>query len=85
MTPQELTVIRIQLGLKPGEMAKALNTPRRTFQEWESGGRRIPGVVLVACEWLKHKDREFMNSVAPGFIPSRLRGGLTTEEEEATT
>ncbi len=63
MTPAELKAERTTLGLNQAEMAKSLRTPYRTYQDWESGARRIPGVVAVACELLLQKDTWVMQAI----------------------
>jgi len=57
MTISELKSARIKMGLNKSEMAKQLRTPYRTYQDWESGERRIPGVCEVAVELLLIKDK----------------------------
>nr|BDD45957.1 hypothetical protein 3 [bacterium] len=59
MTPQELREARFALGRAEGrdkltitEMAGRLNTPRGTYEKWESGARRVPGIVEVAIKLL---------------------------------
>lgn len=48
MTSQELRAIRKLLGLNRVAMAQALHTPYKTYEKWETGVSRIPGVVEVA-------------------------------------
>ena len=48
MTPDQLIQARLRLGLSKADMAKELQTPYRTYQNWELGLRRVPGVVSVA-------------------------------------
>ncbi len=48
MTPKELKKIRENLGLSIREMSELLDTPYRTYQDWELGNRRIPGICQVA-------------------------------------
>lgn len=45
---QELRTIRLKLGLNLKEMSELLSTPYRTYQDWENGNRRIPGVCQEA-------------------------------------
>lgn len=63
MTNQDLKAARIKLGLNMAEMAKALKTPYRTYQDWEGGHNPIPGVCQVAVELLLRKDEWFMTTV----------------------
>jgi amphi-Trp domain-containing protein len=48
MTPEELKNARVSLGLNMKEMSQLLATPYRTYQDWELGNRRIPGICEVA-------------------------------------
>ncbi len=48
MTPEELKKIRERLGLSIRQMSEILDTPYRTYQDWELGNRRIPGICEVA-------------------------------------
>lgn len=57
MTPEQLAAARRALGMNRAEMARTLRTPYRTYQDWESGKRPIPGVVAVAMDLLVEKDR----------------------------
>ncbi len=72
MKARELRSIRKSLGLSVKEMSQLLDTPYRTYQDWELGNRRIPGICQVAlfcllrCKsafkarrksYLKHKDK----------------------------
>ncbi|GFO67909.1 hypothetical protein GMLC_14880 [Geomonas limicola] len=63
MTPEQLKASRRQLGLNQAEMAQQLRTPYRTYQDWERGTRRIPGVCEVAVELLVKKDRWVMQAI----------------------
>jgi DNA-binding transcriptional regulator YiaG len=56
MTGQELREARLRLGLNMRQMAEALETPYRTYQDWELGNRRILGVCnVVVFLLLKYK------------------------------
>lgn len=46
-------------------MAKLLMTPRQTYEQWERGTRRVPGVALVAIRSIRPPD--------PQTIKGRLR------------
>ena len=63
MTPAALKTSRRELGLNMVEMAKQLRTPYRTYQDWEHGNRRIPGVCAVAVELLIKRDRWVMQAI----------------------
>ncbi len=54
MAPAELKQARQLLGLNIKQMAEALQTPYRTYQDWEHGKRRIPGIAEVAIKALNH-------------------------------
>ena len=60
MTPAELTAARERMGLNMSQMAKQLKTKYRTYQDWEYGRRRIPGIVEAAVELLLQKDAWLM-------------------------
>lgn len=45
-----LIAARERLGFSRREMAKRLLTPRATYEQWEDGKRRTPGVAIVAAE-----------------------------------
>lgn len=53
MTSTELKETRLRLGLTQTQMADALATPFRTYQDWEGGVSRIPGTVALAVKWVK--------------------------------
>lgn len=56
MTPEELKAIRMKFGATLKEMSELLSTPYRTYQDWEHGNRRIPGVCQEAVNcFLKRK------------------------------
>ncbi len=52
MDPKRLKKIREDLGLTQKEMSSLLDTPFRTYQDWELGNRRIPGICEVAIDCL---------------------------------
>ena len=45
-----LIAAREQLSLSRAAMAKRLLTPRQTYEQWEEGTRRTPGIAAVAAE-----------------------------------
>lgn len=57
MTAQELKEARQKLGFSLSEMARQLNTPRGTYKKWETGERRVPGIVEVALLSLPREKR----------------------------
>lgn len=54
---------REALELTPAQIAAELLTPRQTWQQWEHGTRRTPGIAVWAAERL----------VAEGTLPKRRR------------
>ncbi len=52
MEGKDLRKIRGKLGLSIKEMSELLDTPYRTYQDWELGNRRIPGICQVAIRCL---------------------------------
>jgi len=55
MTPAELKAARIRLGLNIKGMAERLATPYRTYQDWELGTSRIPGMMAVTLNLMEDK------------------------------
>lgn len=49
---ERLIAARRQLRFTASAMAAALDTPRPTYKQWESGARRTPGIAVVAAELL---------------------------------
>ena len=58
VTPKGLKEARQKLGLNMTEMAGTLRTPYRTYQDWERGERRIPGICEAVVALLLKCDRE---------------------------
>ena len=52
MTNTELRKARLRLGFNIKQMAERLNTPYRTYQDWELGNNKIPGIVGVTLDLL---------------------------------
>ncbi|MGQ0812400.1 MAG: transcriptional repressor LexA [Nitrospiraceae bacterium] len=52
MRPQDLKKIRRQMGITQQQLAEALHTARMTITRYETGTRRIPGMVKVALQHL---------------------------------
>ena len=53
MKAKQLKKERIKRGLTIKEMALRLNTPEKTYQNWEYGTRRVPGIVepFLKMDW----------------------------------
>ena len=45
MTAEELTKIRVYLGLGPVDMGRAMGVSYSTYRDWQSGKNRIPPVA----------------------------------------
>lgn len=68
MKPQDLKRHREESGLTQQQLAKVLRTTRVSVARYESGMRRIPGVVAVALDQLRQKPEIPMAGlVAAGF------------------
>jgi hypothetical protein len=65
MTADQLRAAQRKLGCKPSDMMQVLKTPRRTYQDWLSGRRPIPGIAEVAVTLLLEKDTRFMERLKP--------------------
>lgn len=63
MKADELQKARMAMGLSVSELAKVLETPYRTYQDWEAGRNRIPGVAKVAVALLQQKDKWVMQTI----------------------
>ena len=63
MTAVNLETARLALGMNKAEMASRLRTPYRTYQDWEAGRRRIPGICQIAVELLLEKDARVMQAI----------------------
>ena len=51
MTPEEIKKIRLAVAPSQAAMARALNVPYRTYQDWEAG-QRNPSGLLTALLYL---------------------------------
>ena len=72
MTSNELQTARVALGWSASELARQLDTPLRTYQDWEAGVNRIPGVAAVAVRLLGERDTWVMGTVLVN-IEARIR------------
>jgi repressor LexA len=91
MKPNDLKRIREQLGLTQQQLADALQTTRVSVARYESGMRRIPGMVQVVLDRLGRSSEIPMAGVVAAGVPiepvpqselidvppSMLRGGDT--------
>jgi len=77
MTPKELKQIRQRLGFSIKEMSQILETPYRTYQDWELGNRRIPGVCEVAIHCLLR-----CKSVLKARRKTSLKGKIKKSKKE---
>jgi repressor LexA len=91
MNANQLKRVREGLGLTQQQLADALNTTRVSIARYETGMRRIPGMVLVALEQLQRKTDIPMAGLVAAGVPiepvpqaelidvprSMLRGGDT--------
>lgn len=50
MTGKELREARKAAGISMKQAAEESGTPYRTWQDWEAGNRRVPGLAFA---WLK--------------------------------
>lgn len=50
MTTEELREARKAAGLSMKQAAEESGTPYRTWQDWEGGKRRVPGLAMA---WLE--------------------------------
>ena len=53
MTNSDLKAARKRLNLTQSEMALKLNTRTRTYQDWELGRTKLPGLLSVTLELLR--------------------------------
>lgn len=57
MTNEDLKQARLTMGLNIKQMAARLQTPYRTYQDWELGNRRIPGIVNVTIALMEESKK----------------------------
>jgi len=51
MNPEELRELRKAAGLSMRDAARIFDTPYRTWQGWETGERRVPGIAGVVLKF----------------------------------
>lgn len=84
MNAATLKSARLALGMNQAAMAKLLDTPYRTYQDWEADKARIPGVVGVAVRLLQERERWVMRSIIDKIdadLASRFPAGIPSERE----
>jgi DNA-binding XRE family transcriptional regulator len=73
-----LIAAREALGLTRHEMAARLLTARQTYEQWETGARRTPGIAVVAAEALmssrpkKPRGPRKLSRPRPGTLTGRV-------------
>jgi repressor LexA len=91
MKPQEFKRHREELGLTQQQLAQALHTTRVSVARYETGMRKIPGVVAVVLDQLRRQPEIPMAGLVAAGLPidpvpqsevvdvppSMLRGGET--------
>ncbi len=69
MKPEDLKRARKGLGLTQEQLAEALNTTRMSITRYESGTRRIPGMIDVALQQLASAPRVQMAGIVAAGEP----------------
>ncbi len=77
---QRLIDARTALGLTERQMAERLLTPWQTYQQWERGSRRTPGLAVVAAELLVATGQQRKISARHEQIKALLLQGLKLRE-----
>lgn len=57
MTPLELQTARLELGLSPTEMARAMGAHYDTYKKWQNGTNRITGTASKCVQLLLESHR----------------------------
>jgi transcriptional regulator with XRE-family HTH domain len=84
MTPEQLKATRISWGYTQPEFATLLQTPLRTYQDWESGRGRIPGIIVLTLHLLKERDERITAEIlqrAAERITKEFPNGIPSEPE----
>lgn len=84
MTKEQLKTVRKSWRYSQNEMAEALQTPLRTYQDWESGRGRIPGVICVTLTILKERDEKLTAEIVERCRQRVLQeypAGIPSEQE----
>jgi len=84
MTPQQLKNIRKSWGYSQSEFAILLETPLRTYQDWEGGKGRIPGIMAVTLRLLKEREERITAEIIERRrveILARYPNGITSARD----
>lgn len=73
MDADMLKVIREEIGFAPRDMYRTLGIPRRTYQDYEAGKRRIPDAIANAVFAELKWNRKFMEGLAARVDTELLR------------
>ena len=79
MTSDELKTARATLGYSQADLSAAMQTPKRTIQDWEGGKCRLPGWLSVMMELLIEKDERVMGEIREQ-VEARVRGEKRGQE-----
>jgi hypothetical protein len=85
MTSEQLKTTRISWGYSQPLVARLLETPLRTYQDWESGKGRIPGIIAVTLGLLKERDERITAEIIERMRQKILKdypAGIPSEPEE---
>jgi DNA-binding XRE family transcriptional regulator len=71
-----LIAARERLGLTPREIAERILTPRQTYEQWESGMRRTPGVAVFAVESIPNRKKPRTDAILAAVAPRRTNADI---------
>jgi DNA-binding XRE family transcriptional regulator len=63
MTPEQLKTTRISWKYSQAEMAELLHTKLRTYQDWEAGKGRIPGLTAALLGLFLERDQRITREI----------------------
>jgi transposase-like protein len=78
---ERLIAARERLRITIREMARKLMTPQTTYEQWEDGTRRTPGIAVVAAELLAPRIPQRPEKIAQ-MIRERENGATWAEISE---
>jgi DNA-binding transcriptional regulator YiaG len=87
MTPELLKNTRKSWGYSQPLLARLLQTPLRTYQDWESGRGRIPGIMAVTLGLLLERDQRITAEIVARLkaqIVKEYPSGIPSKIEEAS-